>query len=331
MTGTNKDIWVFIELTDDKMPKNVGLELLNPGKDLAKTLGGQLVAVIITSDGSLAKQEASKYGADKILIIENDAYDTYNNDAYTAAFSYLIKKYQPAAVMIGATIDGRDLAPRVACRVQTGLTADCTELGVDEKTGKIAWTRPALGGNLMATILCEDHTPQMGTIRPGVFKKSDPTHREADIIHETFAFDTSAIKTQILETIHSSDETIDLEGAEFIVAAGRGVGSQDGFDKIADFAKKIGATLGATRGAVEQGYVSHAHQIGQTGKNIGPKIYIALGISGAIQHIAGISGSDKIIAINKDPKAPIFDLADIGVVGDLFDILPALEKEFLET
>jgi len=328
MILTDKDIWVFIELNDNKTPKNVGLELLNPGKSLAKQLGGHLVAVIIGDDTALAKEEASRYGADKILIIEDKVYEHYSNDAFATAFSYLINKYHPLAVMIGATINGRDLAPRIACRVQTGLTADCTELGIDEKTGKIAWTRPALGGNLMATILCEDHVPQMGTIRPGVFKKLAPTQPQAEIIEENFNFDATSIRTQILETIQSSSEDVDLEGAELIVAAGRGVATQDGFDKIATFAKKIGATLGATRGAVEQGWITHAHQIGQTGKNIGPKVYLAFGISGAIQHIAGISGSDKIIAINKDPKAPIFDLADISVVGDLFEILPVLEAEF---
>lgn len=330
MMLTDKDIWVFIELNDNNTPKNVGLELLNPGKKLANELDGNLVAVIIGDNVALAKKEASRYGADKIIVIEGAEYATYSTDAFTAAFAYLINKYNPSTVMIGATINGRDLAPRVACRVQTGLTADCTELDIDEASGKIAWTRPALGGNLMATILCADHVPQMGTVRPGVFKKIAPINEEAHLIEENFSFDQAAIRTKILETITSSGEEVDLEGAEFIVAAGRGVATQDGFDKIANFAKNIGATLGATRGAVEQGWVSHAHQIGQTGKNIGPKVYIAFGISGAIQHIAGISGSDKIIAINKDPKAPIFDLADISVVGDLFEILPVLEAEFLQ-
>ena len=325
MILTDKDIWVFIELNENKTPKHVGLELLNPGKKLAKELTGNLIAVIISDETALAKEEASRYGADKILVIEGSEYEYYSTDAYATAFSYLINKYQPAAVMIGATINGRDLAPRIACRVKTGLTADCTELGIDEKTGRIAWTRPALGGNLMATILCEDHTPQMGTVRSGVFKKLEPTDHQAEIIEEHFTFDMASIRTQILETIQSNKEVVNLESAEFIVAAGRGVGTQDGFDKVVNFAKNMGATLGASRGAVEQGWVPHTHQIGQTGKNVSPKVYFAFGISGAIQHIAGINGSDKIVAINKDPNAPIFNISDISVVGDLFEILPILE------
>ena len=216
----------------------------------------------------------------------------------------------------------------MACRLKTGLTADCTALDIDEESGNVAWTRPAFGGNLMATILCPDHRPQIGTVRPGVFKKSAPVALRAEIIREKLHVPAEQIRTQLLKVIQeAAGALVDLESAEIIVSGGRGVGGPEGFEPIQALAKVLGATVGASRAAVDSGWIPHSHQVGQTGKTVGPKLYIACGISGAIQHLAGMSSSDVIVAINKDPDAPIFDIADYGVVGDLFQILPALTNE----
>ena len=328
MGATTKDLWVFIETNYDNTPKNVGLELLNPGKQLAREQGGKLVAVVIAEDAGIAAKAAGNYGADCVIMIEGPEYKHYSTDAYTAAFTYLIEKYNPLTLMVGATGNGRDLAPRVAGRVQTGLTADCTQLSIDEQTGCIAWTRPAFGGNLMAVIFCADHTPQMGTVRPGVFKKPEFAEgRSAEIVKESFPVDPEDIKTRIVEIMAEVSEKVDLEGADIIVTGGRGVGGAEGFDVIRSFAGSIGAVVGSSRAAVEEGWIPHAHQVGQTGKSVSPRVYIACGVSGAVQHLAGMSSSETIIAINKDPNAMIFSIADYGIVGDLFKVLPVLEKE----
>ena len=211
---------------------------------------------------------------------------------------------------------------------RSGLTADCTALDIDEESGNVAWTRPAFGGNLMATILCPDNRPQIGTVRPGVFKKGEAVEAKAEIIKEDIHVAESDIRTKVIELIREMDsENVDLEGAEIIVSGGRGVGGPEGFEPIRALAKELGATVGASRAAVDAGWIAHAHQVGQTGKTVGPKLYIACGISGAIQHLAGMSSSDVIVAINKDPDAPIFDVADYGVVGNLFEVLPVLTEE----
>lgn len=253
MDAKTKDLWVFIETKEDGTPRKVGLELLNPG---------------------------------------------------------------------------RDLGPRLSCRLKTGLTADCTRLDVDMETGNMAWTRPAFGGNLMATILCPDCRPQLGTVRPGVFKKPAAGISRAGIIKEEYSFPKEKIRTKILEVIQeAASELVDLEGAEIIVSGGRGVGGPDGFKLIGTLADSLGATVGASRAAVDAGWISHSHQVGQTGKTVAPKIYIACGISGAIQHLAGMSGADCIIAINKDSDAPIFGIADYGIIGNLFEVVPAMVEE----
>ena len=239
-----------------------------------------------------------------------------------------MEKYGPTSMLIGATNNGRDLGPRVSCRLKTGLTADCTGLDVDAESGNVAWTRPAFGGNLMATILCPDHRPQIGTVRPGVFKKGEAGEAKAEIIKEDIHVDAADIRTQILELIkEEGGETVDLEGAEIIVSGGRGVGGPEGYAPIKELADLLGGVVGASRAAVDAGWIAHAHQVGQTGKTVGPKLYIACGISGAIQHVAGMSGADCIVAINKDPDAPIFDIADYGVVGNLFEVLPVMIDE----
>lgn len=328
MTAKTNDLWVLIETQEDGSPKKVGLELLNPGRRLADKQKGALVGIILGKNTKEAVREVGNYGADRVIVIEDKAFWPYSTDAYTAALDYLVEKYAPSTLMIGATPNGRDLGPRLSCRLNTGLTADCTALDIDEETGHVAWTRPAFGGNLMATIMCPDSRPQIGTIRPGVFKKPAPSGKTAQIIHEQFTIDPASVRTRLIETIReTAREAVDLENAEIIVSGGRGVGSAEGFALIQELADTLGGTVGASRAAVDAGWISHSHQVGQTGKTVGPKLYIACGISGAIQHLAGMSGSDVIVAINKDADAPIFDLADYGIVGNLFEVLPALVKE----
>ncbi|MCI9119202.1 MAG: electron transfer flavoprotein subunit alpha/FixB family protein [Flavonifractor sp.] len=331
MEAKTKDLWVFIETNEDGTAKNVGLELLTPGKRMADKQGGALVAVVIGEHVDAAVGAANAHGADRIIVVDGPEYAHYSTDAYTIALCTLVEKYGPTSMLIGATNNGRDLGPRVSCRLKTGLTADCTALDIDEESGNVAWTRPAFGGNLMATILCPDHRPQIGTVRPGVFKKCGLVIGSAEIIKEDIRITQDQIRTQVLELIKEMDsEHVDLEGAEIIVSGGRGVGGPEGFAPVRALAKALGATVGASRAAVDSGWIAHAHQVGQTGKTVGPKLYIACGISGAIQHLAGMSGSDIVVAINKDPDAPIFDVADYGIVGNLFEVLPVLTEEILK-
>ena len=328
MEAKTKDLWVFVETNEDGTAKNVGIELLTPGHDMAVKQGGALVAVVIGSGVDAAVQAASEHGADKVIVVDGPEYATYTTDAYAIALCTLVEKYGPTSMLIGATNNGRDLGPRVSCRLKTGLTADCTGLDVDAESGNVAWTRPAFGGNLMATILCPDQRPQIGTVRPGVFKKGEAGEAKAEIIKEDIHVDAADIRTQILELIkEEGGETVDLEGAEIIVSGGRGVGGPEGYAPIKELADLLGGVVGASRAAVDAGWIAHAHQVGQTGKTVGPKLYIACGISGAIQHVAGMSGADCIVAINKDPDAPIFDIADYGVVGNLFEVLPVMIDE----
>ena len=316
-----RNVWVFIEVVRGKI-KGVSLELLGQGRKMADDLGEKLVAIIPGNEIEDFAKMAIHYGADEAIVVDQKELKDYSTDGYTKAMCTLIKKYNPAVLLIGATNNGRDLGPRVSSRMQTGLTADCTELGVDSETRLVKWTRPAFGGNLMATILCPDHRPQIGTVRPGVFKKpEEDTGRKGEIIHETVEFGPDEIRTRIVEVItEAGGADVNLEEAEIIVSGGRGVGGPEGFEVLKELADEIGAQIGAS------GWISSLHQVGQTGKSVGPKIYIACGISGAIQHVAGMSSSDVIIAINKDPDAPIFNIADYGIVGDLFEIIPELTK-----
>jgi len=328
METKTKDLWVLLETNEDGTAKNVGIELLNPGRRLANKQGGKLISVVIGCHTDAAVQEASTHGADQVIVVDSEEFKRYTTDAYTAALAHVLEKYAPTSMLIGATPNGRDLGPRLSCRLGTGLTADCTALDIDEASGNIEWTRPAFGGNLMAVILCPDHRPQLGTVRPGVFKKPDICEDRAEVIRENFHVPTNQIRTTLLETIReAAGEIVDLEGADIIVSGGRGVGGVEGFKVIRELADVLGATVGASRAAVDEGWITHSHQVGQTGKTVGPKLYIACGISGAIQHLAGMSSSDVIVAINKDFDAPIFGIADYGFVGNLFDIVPALTAE----
>lgn len=330
MEAKTKDLWVFIETTETGAARNVGLELLNPGKKLAEKQGGKLVGIIIGNHAETAVEAAVTYGAEQIIVVEGNEYQNYTTDAYTDAMYHLIEKYGPTTLLIGATPNGRDMGPRLACRLHTGLTADCTALDIDEESGNMAWTRPAFGGNLMATIICPDHRPQIGTVRPGVFKKVIAEGNVSEILREDFQVPQEKIRTELLEKIQeTASELVDLEASEIIVSGGRGVGGPEGFQIVKELADALGGVVGASRAAVDSGWITHSHQVGQTGKTVAPRIYIACGISGAIQHVAGMSGSDYIIAINKDPDAPIFSVADYGIVGNLFEVLPVLTEEII--
>ena len=325
-----KDLWVFIETKDGKA-RNVGLELLNPGRRLAGIQGGKTVALVIGYNCDEAVKEAIAHGADKVLVVDNEVYDHYSTDAYTAAIVHCVEADCPTTILMGASPMGRDLGPRVAGRLKTGLTADCTSLDIDEATGKVAWTRPAFGGNLMATILCPFTFPQIGTCRPGVNKKLEADYsRTAEVEKVDFVFPADQIRIKVIETIAEEGEKVDLEGADIIVSGGRGLGGPEGFETtIKPLADALGAVVGASRAAVDAGWIPHSHQVGQTGKTVGPKLYVACGISGAIQHLAGMGSSDFIVAINKDAEAPIFGVADQGVIGNLYDVCPALTKLIL--
>lgn len=329
MEALTKDLWVFIETNEDGSPKKVGLELLNPGRRIADKQGGKLVALVIGDNVAETVEQAGIYGADQVIVIEGPEYKQYTTDAYANALCHAVTKYGPTTVMIGATPNGRDLGPRCSSRLKTGLTADCTSIDYDDESGNVAWTRPAFGGNLMATIMCPDHRPQMGTVRPGVFKKPEAGENHAEVIKEEYHVAPEDIRTTLIEVIkEAAGDLVDLEGADVIVSGGRGMGGPEGFDTtLKPLADLLGGVVGASRAAVDSGWIAHSHQVGQTGKTVGPKLYIACGISGAIQHVAGMSSSDCIVAINKDPEANIFNIADYGIVGDLYEVVPALTAE----
>lgn len=323
-----KGIWVFIEQSYGEV-KNVGYELLGQARLLAAELREEVAAVIIGQQIEHLAQPCIASGADKVYLIQGEEYQYYTTDAFATAFTELIQTHKPSVILMGATNDGRDLGARVACRVGTGLTADCTGLSIDEQTGLVAWTRPAFGGNIMATILCPEHRPQMGTVRPKVFKKPELDEaRLGEVIRVTIHVKAADIRTRLIDFIKVCTVACNLEEAEIIVSGGRGMGKPENFVLIEELATVLGGAIGASRAAVDAGWKPALHQVGQTGKTVGPKIYFACGISGAIQHLAGMSSSDVVIAINKDPDAPIFKVADYGIIGDVLEILPLLIEEF---
>lgn len=322
-----KGIWVYIEQFEGQA-RHVGYELLNEGRKLANIMGQELAAVVIGDEVSHLTKEAIARGADKVYLAEGPEFKHFSTDAYTTTFTDLINTYKPSVVLMGATTDGRDLGPRVACRVTTGLTADCTNLGIDEATGLVAWTRPAFGGNIMATILCPEHRPQMGTVRPNVFKRGEPDYsRTGEVIKIASKVKADEIRTTFIDLLRVCTTSCNLEEAEIIVSGGRGMGKPENFALLEELASVLGGAVGSSRAAVDAGWMPALHQVGQTGKTVGPTVYFACGISGAIQHVAGMSSSDIVIAINKDPEANIFKLANYGIVGDVLEVIPALIEE----
>ncbi len=323
-----KDVWVFIECFDGE-PKKVGFELMGQGRKLADDMGQKLCAVIISDDVDKAIKEASLYGADKIYAVKAAEYRFYTADAYGQAMLELCHKYNPNAILIGATINGRDLGSKLAVSLRTGLTADCTGLFMDEEKQNVVWERPAFGGNLYAQIVCATTRPQMGTVRPGNFQRpTQNPNNKPEIIWENIPVDTGAVRTKVLDFIAAAkSDGIDVADADIVVSGGRGMKNGENFKILQELAEVVGGAVGASRAAVDSGWIDQSHQVGQTGKTISPTIYIACGISGAVQHIAGMSKSKIIVAINKDETAPIFDVAHYGIVGDLFEIVPALTKE----
>lgn len=323
-----KNMWVVVEVDQNGHARNVGLELLTPARQMAKEISEDTVAVIIGGKVDPAVEEVKKYGANKIITVSGQVYEEYNTEVYANALSELITSHKPNAVLIGATNQGRDLGPRVAARLKCGLTADCTQLEINPEDKMVTWTRPAFGGNLMANIISPETRPQMGTVRPGVFHKEETEPAENIEVEDVkIDFPEDKIRTRVIEHIVSeADGRVDLEGAEIIVSGGRGLGEAKNFKLVEDLAKVLGATVGASRAVVDAGWITYNHQVGQSGKTVGPQVYIAIGISGAIQHLAGMSSSQTIIAINSDKDAPIFSVADYGIVGDLLEVVPKITE-----
>ncbi|MBE6069005.1 MAG: electron transfer flavoprotein subunit alpha/FixB family protein [Clostridium lundense] len=319
-----KGVWVFAEQRDNKI-LNVSLELLGEGRKIADKLRIKLTAMLLGNNIDDMAEKLVKYGADEVLSIDNKFLEVYSTEAYTRVISEIIKEKKPEIVLIGATAIGRDLGPRLAARVKTGLTADCTKLDVDLGTRGLLQTRPVFGGNLMATIICPKHRPQMSTVRPGVMERGKFDENRTGTIKKVFFEIMEEDKnTEVLEVVKTQKHEVKLEEAKIIVSGGRGLGDAKGFELLEALAKKLGGEIGASRGAVDADWIQQSHQVGQTGKTVRPKLYVACGISGAIQHLAGMNDSECIVAINKDKNAPIFQVAHYGIIGDVYEILPAL-------
>lgn len=347
-----KHIWVYAEQRNGKL-MNVALELIGEGYRLAREIGAdtKVCAVLVGDKIDHLAKECFEFGADTVYMMEDPILKNFTTDGYTKVMVDACREYKPEIVIFGATHIGRDLAPRVAARLSTGLTADCTRLDVkvatyidyanknttldtssldpnDPSTG-LKQTRPAFGGNLMATIICPKTRPQMSTVRPGVMqKKEQVVGATGELINVKISVSEADIRTKIVEIVKSAKEMVSLTDADIICSGGRGLGDASGFELIKKFADKVGGVVGSSRAAVDAGWIDHSHQVGQTGTTVKPKIYFACGISGAIQHLAGMQTSDIIVAINKDPDAPIFEVADYGIVGDLYKIIPQIIEEW---
>lgn len=324
--STNKEIWVFAEQENGQLA-GVVFELLSEGRKLAEKSGYTLCAVLLSASGASMHQELFNYGAKKIYNVEDPKLEIYQNDYFAKVMHTLIEAEKPEIVLYGASTIGRSLAPTVAVMGHAGLTADCTELDFDTEREILLQTRPAFGGNIMATIICPDHRPQMSTVRSNVFKKEKVEGAVGEVMDVTVDLSAVPQRMKRIESVVEEVNTVDLKAADFIVSGGRGVGSPENFSKIQALAEMLGGAVGASRATVDAGWISHHHQVGQTGKTVCPLIYVACGISGAIQHLAGMQSADLIIAVNKDSEAPIFDVADYGLVGDLHEIVPEFTKQ----
>lgn len=322
-----KGVFVFAQQVDCQIT-GVSFELIGKGKELAADLGTEVTAVVLGSGVASLADELAAYGADKVIVVDDPALKEYTTEPYTHAMYSVIEKYKPEVVLYGATAIGRDLAPRVSARVKTGLTADCTKLEVDAETKNLRMTRPAFGGNIMATIICPEHRPQMATVRPGVMQKIEKNAgAKANVEEFNPGFEKNDKYVEVVEVIKKVTDAVDIMDAKILVSGGRGVGSKENFKLLQDLADVLGGTVSSSRACVDAGWTEKEQQVGQTGKTVRPNVYFAIGISGAIQHLAGMEESDIIVAINKDETAPIFDVADYGIVGDLNKILPLLTEK----
>ncbi len=324
-----KGVWVFAEQHKGDIA-SVSLELLGEGRKLAEKKGTKLSAVFIGSGIKDKAKDLIAFGADIVYLADDPALKDFNDDAYAAVLTTLAQQHKPEIILAGATAIGRSFFPKVAATLYAGLTADCTMLDIDAATGHLHQTRPAFGGNIMATIVTPNHRPQMATVRHKVMKPAQRDDaRKGDIIDVKYN-QSGALRTRVLKTVEELTETVNICEADIIVAGGRGLGNQKNFLLIEELAKVLGGAVAATRGAVDEGWIPYSHQVGQTGKTVCPKLYIACGISGAIQHVAGMQSSETIVAINKDPDAPIFSVATYGIVGDVHEVVPILIKKFKE-
>lgn len=324
MIDQYKGVWVFAEQRHSEL-LNVAIELVGEGRKIADELETELTAVLLGKDVDNLATKLVKYGADRVIYADHELLDVYTTEGYTKVICELIDERKPEVFLIGATNIGRDLGPRISARVHTGLTADCTKLDVDLENRRLLQTRPAFGGNLMATIICPDYRPQMSTVRPGVMEKAKLNeNNNGEIVKYTPQIEDKDIIAKVIEVIKGGKAEVQLEESNIIVSGGRGMGNNEGFRLLEELANKLGGVVGASRATVDAGWIDQGHQVGQTGKTVRPTLYIACGISGAIQHLAGMQDSKTIVAINKDPNAPIFKIADYGIVGDLYEILPEL-------
>ncbi len=322
-----KGVFVFAEQREGVI-QNVAFELIGKARELADSIDEQVTALLFGYQMNGQDKELIAAGADRVLVVDNKLLENYLTAPYAEALEQVINNYKPEIVLLGATTIGRDLGPRISARIQTGLTADCTALEIDEERN-LLMTRPAFGGNLMATIICKNHRPQMSTVRPGVMRRipSDPT-RKGVTEQVTVSFDEKKCnQVRLVRKEREEKNLVDITEAHILVSGGRGVGSNDGFGKLKDLAQTINAEVSSSRAMVDAGLIGHERQVGQTGKTVRPDIYFAIGISGAIQHLAGMEESDYIIAINKDKFAPIFQVADLGVVADLHKVVPILANK----
>ncbi|MBN2406756.1 MAG: FAD-binding protein [Elusimicrobia bacterium] len=321
-----KGIWVFAE-QQDSVVQEVALELLGKARDLAGKLSAEVTAVLL---GDKVAKEADRlihHGADRVILVEDPVLKDFLDEPYADVLCHLVGEYKPEIILMGATTIGRAFASRVAARIHTGLTADCTDLDIDPQSKILLQTRPAFGGNIMATIHTEHHRPQMSTVRHKVFKPlEEDKSRKGDVVKVAYPGKIVS-RSRIIDIIKDKTQQVNLTDADIIVSGGRGLGKPENFELIREFAEVLGAAVGASRAAVDANWISYSHQVGQTGRTVAPKIYFAIGISGAIQHQVGMRSSDVIIAVNKDPHAPIFDIANYGIVGDLFQVVPELIKQ----
>jgi electron transfer flavoprotein alpha subunit len=325
--GAYEGVWFWVEQFEGQAG-SISWEMAGKGRELADQLGTTLTACVLGHKVEAVAQEAIAYGADRVFLVDDPTLARYRTDPYAAVLVDLVKRHKPEILIMGASSRGRDLAGSAATRLVTGLTADCTSLEIDPETRLLRQTRPAFGGNIMATILCPEHRPQMATVRHRVFEvpPKDET-REGQIVREAALLAEDEIATKVVDFL-VSEEDVNLADARIIVSGGRGVKGPEGFKPIEELAQVLGGAVGASRAAVDAGWIPYMHQVGQTGRTVRPDLYIACGISGAIQHLAGMRTAKVIVAINRDPEAPIFDVAHYGIVGDLFDLVPALTEAF---